>query len=153
MQTNRRTRESCVRGRTGSSFLLPEQMEVPMTFFSRGLFIFAGVLCTLFLCSPVRAEAPAVNAGQVTLLNVTSDCLPCVLQDKIVHKVEKEFSDRVRFIYIDVEKEPAVKEKFAVKAIPTLIFFDRDAREVKRNFGYMKESAIKDCLTLLLKDK
>jgi thioredoxin-like negative regulator of GroEL len=49
---------------------------------------------------------------------------------------------RADIIFIDVWKNPEQAKRFKVKAIPTQIFFDRDGKEVDRNVGFMKESAI-----------
>ena len=107
------------------------------------------VLCALFLWASA-ALASDVQKGQVTLLDIGSDCLPCALQDTIVRRVEKAFGESVRFVYIDIEKKPEIQEKYAVKTIPTLIFFNKNGEEVQRNSGYMKESAIRERLTKLM---
>ena len=113
-------------------------------------FLIPAVLA-LLLCLPAQGQAEEIPArGKVTLLNLQSDCIPCDLQDRIVNRVKKTYADRVAFIFLDVEKHPAEKEKYGVKILPTLVFYDASGKERDRRTGYLKEGEMKRILDGLL---
>lgn len=107
------------------------------------------LIALLAFASPALAEQEIPVPGKVTLLDLESDCIPCDLQDRIVHRIEKDFAKSVAFVYVDVEKNPQYKEKYRIEILPTLIFFDREGREVERKSGYLKEGAMRKILTEL----
>lgn len=106
------------------------------------------LVCLVFLCSTAHAE-PIPTPGKVTLLDLGSDCIPCDIQDRIIRRLEKEFTASVSVLYLDVEKQPHYKQTYGIDIIPTLIFFDKNGQEAARQSGYMKEGAIRTLLKKL----
>ena len=93
---------------------------------------------------------PAVPAKErPTLLDLGGDCLPCELQDRIVKRVLPDYKDKVAFIWIEVEKNLENRKHWQVDIVPTLIFFDKNGKEVERTSGYMKESTMRALLDRL----
>ncbi len=68
----------------------------------------------------------------------------------IVNLVTKICADRVAFIFLDVEKHPAEKEKYGVKSFATPVFYDASGKERDRRTGYLKEGEMKRILDGLL---
>lgn len=60
----------------------------------------------------------------------------------IVESLEKEYKDRAAVVFIDVSEHPAAGKKFAIKLIPTQIFFNAKGKEVLRHEGFMDKAAI-----------
>ena len=105
-------------------------------------------LCAVFMATGLAfADEPQIpKPGTVTLLDLGSECIPCELQDRIVHRVAPEFGDKVAVVYLDVEKNPQYKAQYRVEIIPTLVFYDTKGNEVQRVSGYMKEGSMRKLL-------
>ena len=50
-------------------------------------------------------------------------CGPCVMQGPIIEEVAKEMEGKAKVGKIEIDKNPATAEKYAVKSIPTLAIF------------------------------
>jgi thioredoxin 1 len=50
-------------------------------------------------------------------------CGPCQALSPIVQELAREMSDKVQVIKIDVDKNPAVSQRFKIRGVPTLILF------------------------------
>jgi thioredoxin 1 len=86
--------------------------------------------------------------GMVTLLDLGADqCVPCKMMAPILTKLQKDYKDKAAIIFIDVWKNPEESRRFAIRAIPTQIFFDPNGNEVYRHMGFMGEKAIVEQLT------
>jgi thioredoxin 1 len=90
------------------------------------------------------AEAREIPAkGMVTMVDLgAKKCVPCKMMAPILEKVEKDYQGRAVIHFYDVweNREPAMR--FGIRAIPTQIFFDKDAKEVYRHEGFMSEADI-----------
>ena len=95
--------------------------------------------------SPAQAaetkEIPA--KGMITLVDLgAKKCVPCKMMAPILEKLEKAYQGKALIHFYDVweNREPAAR--FGIRAIPTQIFFDKDAKEVYRHEGFMSEEDI-----------
>jgi thioredoxin 1 len=50
-------------------------------------------------------------------------CGPCKTLGPIFEDVSKKYTDKVKFVKIDVDSNPSTAPKFGVRGIPTLILF------------------------------
>lgn len=50
-------------------------------------------------------------------------CGPCQALSPVVQELAREMSDQVNVIKIDVDKNPAVSQRFRIRGVPTLILF------------------------------
>ena len=81
--------------------------------------------------------------GMVTMIDLgAKKCIPCKMMAPILERLEKAYSGKAAIIFIDVWENGSQAKRFAVEAIPTQIFFDKDGKEVYRHVGFMKEEAI-----------
>jgi thioredoxin 1 len=114
------------------------------------LFFLFGFLHAPFFPALTSSAAQAVESskeipskGMVTMVDLgAKKCVPCKMMAPIMEKVEKTYQGRAVIHFYDVweDREPATR--FSIKAIPTQIFFDRDAKEVYRHVGFMSEEDI-----------
>ena len=82
--------------------------------------------------SLAKAGAPG---PAVTLVDFTAQwCGPCRTLGRVLEALAGEYTGRVRFVAVDVNDEPALADRFAVRAMPTLVVW-RDGREVGRVIG------------------
>lgn len=109
-------------------------------------------ICILF--SPVvwrGAVAATVNQvpapGMVTMVDLgAKKCIPCKMMAPVLEELTAEYEGRAAIFFIDVWENPSEAERFAVRAIPTQIFYDQQGNEVSRHIGFL---AKKDIVTIL----
>ena len=90
------------------------------------------------------AESQEIPArGMVTMVDLGADkCIPCKMMAPVMEKIEKKYQGKAVIHFFDVWKDRAPGERFGIRAIPTQIFFDKDAKEVYRHEGFMSEADI-----------
>ena len=87
--------------------------------------------------------------GTVTMVDLgAKKCIPCKMMAPTLEKMEKAYKDRAVIAFIDVWEHREQAQRFRIRAIPTQIFFDKDAKEVYRHVGFLAE---KDIVTQLEK--
>ncbi|RPH50087.1 MAG: thioredoxin [Desulfobacteraceae bacterium] len=110
----------------------------------------ASLVLFLLLCASLSAAfADNIPAkGTVTMIDLGAKaCVPCKMMAPIMEKMEKKYAGKAVIHFYDVwkDREPAIR--FKIRAIPTQIFFDTNAKEVYRHEGFMSESDIVGQLT------
>ena len=110
-----------------------------------GLFLFilisGNVRADEFKNLPVKGTVTMVDLG-------AKKCIPCKMMAPTLEKMEKAYKDRAVIAFIDVWEHREQAQRFRIRAIPTQIFFDKDAKEVYRHVGFLAE---KDIVTQLEK--
>lgn len=83
------------------------------------------------------------SKGMVTMVDLgAKSCIPCKMMAPIIEKLEKVYEGEAAIVFIDVWKHRGQVKRFRIRAIPTQIFFDKQAKEVYRHVGFMSEKAI-----------
>ena len=110
------------------------------------------LLAVLGLCARVGplhaldgpAAVPEVPVkGMVTMVDIGADkCIPCKMMAPIMKELEEEYKGKAAIIFIDVSKNPEQAARFAIRAIPTQIFYDKDGKVVQRHEGFMDKKSI-----------
>ncbi|HEX8353616.1 MAG TPA: thioredoxin [Pyrinomonadaceae bacterium] len=68
-------------------------------------------------------------------------CPPCRALAPTFEALAKQYAGRARFVKLNVDDNPAVSQRFGIKGIPTLVFFD-GGREVERVVGASSREAL-----------
>jgi thioredoxin len=80
-------------------------------------------------------DARGASEPDLTLVDFTARwCGPCRTLDAVLTALAGEYAGRVRFVAVDVNDEPALADRFGVRAMPTLVVCRR-GREVGRVVG------------------
>lgn len=71
-------------------------------------------------------------------------CGPCKMIAPIVDELATEM-DNVKFVKVDVDKNPAVAGKFQISSIPTLMMF-KDGKAVDTLVGFRPKAALEEAI-------
>jgi len=96
-------------------------------------------------------ESPAAARqvpGQVTMIDLGMlECIPCKLMAPIIEELQEEYEGKANIVFINVNEDPGMAEKYGIQAVPTQIFFDENGIEVFRHLGFMDRDQIVKILT------
>jgi thioredoxin 1 len=91
-----------------------------------------------------------INSPKPVLIDFSAEwCGPCKMMGPILKEVAGTMGERVRIIKIDVDKNPAVAQKYQVMSVPTLMVF-KNGQLLSRQSGVMQARPIIDMLNKLL---
>jgi thioredoxin 1 len=111
---------------------------VLLVFFVSSMYL---MLVTSADATEQEAEIPV--PGLVTMVDLgAKKCVPCKMMAPILEELQKEYSDRAAIVFIDVWVNPDAGRKFAIRTIPTQIFFDAEGQEVGRHEGFLDKASI-----------
>ncbi len=83
-----------------------------------------------------------INGDVPVLIDFHAEwCGPCKMLSPIIQEVAKEMSGKVRVIKIDVDKNPAVSNKFQIRGVPTMMLF-KNGNSVWRQSGVLQKEQI-----------
>ena len=68
-------------------------------------------------------------------------CGPCLLMDKTVSKVAKEYEGKVAVVKVDVSLNTTLSKLYAVRGLPTVIIF-KNGNEAIRKSGSLTKSQL-----------
>ena len=54
--------------------------------------------------------------------------------------------DRINVLYVEVDEQRELAFHYKVRLVPTIIFFDTQGREVRREMGFMEREALEKIL-------
>jgi thioredoxin 1 len=66
-------------------------------------------------------------------------CGPCKALAPIIEEVAQKYTDKVKFVKLDVDQNPSTPPKFGVRGIPTLILF-KDGQVAATQVGLLSKA-------------
>ncbi len=86
---------------------------------------------------------------KLTLVDFSADwCGPCKMLHPVLDKLTTELNDKVNFITVDIDKDPATANQFGIRGVPTMIIF-HGGKEVDRMVGFRDKASLKRDLEAL----
>ena len=62
-------------------------------------------------------------------------CGPCRMIAPVVEQLAAELGDKVTFLKMDIDQNPATPQRLGIMSIPTVIVF-KDGKQAERSVGY-----------------
>ncbi len=76
-------------------------------------------------------------------------CEPCTLVDPILEKLAEKYQGTVEFLKMNIDEAKTVPNKYAVRSIPTILFF-KQGKIANQIIGVESEEAIEKAIQGLL---
>ena len=76
-------------------------------------------------------------------------CGPCRMVSPLVDQLAEEYGDRISFVKVDVDEEPALAQRYQVMSIPNLVLF-QDGMVVDQAAGARPKALIEEMLKQVL---
>lgn len=70
-------------------------------------------------------------------------CGPCKMAEPVLEELSEVYKDKILIVKIDVDKNPAMSEKYGVLSIPTTILF-KNGVETGRQVGFSGKKAFEE---------
>ena len=87
-------------------------------------------------------EAQVMRSEQPVLVDLYADwCQPCKQLEPILRELENEYSGKIKFVRIDVDRSPMISRAFRVQSIPMLVLL-KDGRPVDQLMGLNDKKTI-----------
>ncbi|MCL5105593.1 MAG: thioredoxin family protein [Armatimonadetes bacterium] len=70
-------------------------------------------------------------------------CGACRSMVPVINDLKKEYKGKVNFQYIDIDKDKTAVKKYKIDAIPVLVFFDKNGKQVYKHVGALSKDEIR----------
>ena len=86
---------------------------------------------------------------KLTVVDFSAEwCGPCKMLHPVLHSLTNELSDKVTFLTVDIDKDPAAANQFGVRGVPTMVIF-HGGKEIDRMVGFRDKASLKRDLEAL----
>ena len=69
-------------------------------------------------------------------------CIPCKMMAPILEELKTEFAGRLRVEFLDIREDSNLIQAYALRVIPTQIFYDASGKELFRHEGFFSKEDI-----------
>ena len=68
-------------------------------------------------------------------------CGPCKVLGPVIDEVAEDYSDRVKFVKLNIDNNPSNTQKFGIRGIPTLLLF-KNGEKIYTSVGVLSKSEL-----------
>ena len=68
-------------------------------------------------------------------------CGPCKVLGPVIDEVAEDYSDRVKFVKLNIDNNPSNTQKFGIRGIPTLLLF-KNGEKIDTSVGVWSKSEL-----------
>jgi thiol-disulfide isomerase/thioredoxin len=105
--------------------------------------VFLFSFCPLAVAAGNNAAPDIAIKGMVTLVDVSfKDCHGCQKMLPIIEKLKKDYSGKIGVVFVDFWKQAAIVKEIGTNTAPTILVYDKDGKEVFRNYGPISEQEL-----------
>ena len=72
-------------------------------------------------------------------------CGPCKVLGPVIDEVAEDYSDRVKFVKLNIDNNPSNTQKFGIRGIPTLLLF-KNGEKIDTSVGVLSKSELESFL-------
>ncbi|MEA3267481.1 MAG: thioredoxin [Candidatus Fermentibacteria bacterium] len=89
------------------------------------------------------------TTDKLTVVDFSADwCAPCKMLHPVIDQLTTELGDKVSFVTVDIDKDPATANQFGIRGVPTMIIF-HGGKEIDRMVGFRDKASLKRDLEAL----
>ena len=66
---------------------------------------------------------------------------PCKVLGPVIDEVAEDYSDRVKFVKLNIDNNPSNTQKFGIRGIPTLLLF-KNGEKIDTSVGVLSKSEL-----------
>lgn len=90
---------------------------------------------TVTAVSDENFEQEVLNSAEPVLVDFFAEwCGPCKAMAPALDQASEELAGKVKIVKVDVDKSPAIKDKYAIRGMPTLVVI-KGGKVVRRHMG------------------
>ena len=93
------------------------------------------------LCAVVVTAAPEQRLPRLFEMN-SSNCVPCEKMAPILAELQKNYAGKLQVEVSEVRIDSQRAQQFAIKDLPTQIFYDAEGKELFRHEGFFDKADI-----------
>jgi thioredoxin 1 len=91
-----------------------------------------------------------VKNGVVVVDFYADWCGPCKMIAPVLEEVDKELSDKVTFLKVDVDSNQRLAQEYGITSIPSIIFF-KDGIKKEMHVGFLQKNSLVDKISTYLR--
>jgi len=104
----------------------------------------------IYIVGDDEFESAVLNSDKPVMVDFWAPwCGPCKAITPIVEELAVTFGDKIRFVKFNVDDNPLTPGTYSVRAIPTLIFFDK-GKVVDQITGMVAKAKLEEAINKLI---
>lgn len=132
-------------------------MKIKTSWIIIGVILFAAILVTMswpgkdpyaHLRGTERDLKTVLASGKPSIVELgTKTCPYCKAMYPILDKLSKEYAGRLGVVVVDVDEQVNVARTYQVTAVPVILFFDSQGKQLQRFEGAMSYDDLKSAMS------